>query len=102
MIPARDGAAVCEPAQPSGASQNERGMADLIAAMTGDERDLGIPDLALGSVVAPQLAHPFDDLQHALDMGLRKLPARGVGGKPPTEAQRARLDEPAALALRAE
>src|SRR5438477_494708 len=102
MIPARDGAAVCEPARPSGAPQNERRMADLIAAMTGDERDSRIPHLAVGGIIAPQLAHPFDDLQHALDMGLRKLPARRVGRKPPAEAQRARLNEPPALALLAE
>ena len=56
----------------------------------------------VGGIGVAHLAHALDDLQHALDMGLRKLAARGVGRQASAHAQRAGCDETAALAFLAE
>src|SRR5712691_7574877 len=97
------GAAEVSERRPSSATlQDQRGMADLVAAMAGDQRDSRVLDLALGWIVAAQLAHAFDDLQHAFDMGLRQLAARRVGRKSAAESKRTGLHEASALALGAE
>src|SRR5262249_50688436 len=79
--------------------QNQRRVANLIAAMTGNQRDFRILHLTLRGIGVAELTYALDDLQHALDMGLRQLAAGRVGGKPSTHAQRARLHESPAFAL---
>ena len=83
-------------------SQDQSRVADLIAAVAGNQRDFGVLDLALRRIGVAHLARAFDDLQHALDMRFRQLAARGVGRQPPAHAQRARCNERAALAFLAE
>src|SRR5580765_202476 len=69
----------CPPRYPSRPAQNESRMADLIAAMAGDQRNFRVFHLASGGIGMAELAHAFDDLQHAFDMGFRQLAAGRVG-----------------------
>jgi hypothetical protein len=46
-------------------------MADLVAAMTGDECDLRVFHLPLRGISVAHLAHAFDHLQHTFGMRLR-------------------------------
>src|SRR4051794_9473743 len=63
------------------APQNESGMANLIAAVAGDQRDLGVFHLAVGRIGVSHLADALDDLQHAFAMRLRELAARCIAGQ---------------------
>src|SRR5438045_2448545 len=84
---------------PSRLSQDQRRMADLVAAVAADQSDLRIRHLALRPIDALELPRTFDDLQHALDVGFRELTAGSIAGERTVEAQRARPHELPALAL---
>src|SRR5260370_931615 len=58
------GASACSSCAP----QDQVGVADLVAAMAGNERDRGVFHLPLGGISVAHLAHAFDDLQHAFRM----------------------------------
>src|ERR1700743_1915723 len=77
-------------------------MADLIAAMPADQRNLGVRHLPVRAVDALQLPRALDDLQHTLDMRFRELTTRGVGRQHAANAQGAGADKRSAFALFAE
>src|SRR5262249_19033606 len=83
-------------------SEDQSRVADLVAAVAADQRDLSVGNLPLRAVNALQLPRALDDLQHALDVGLRKLAAGRVGGAPALEPQRSRPRERSPLAFLAE
>src|SRR5688572_30762528 len=86
--PARAWAAACGRARSSRPPEDQGRVADLVAAVARDERDLGVLDLTIGRIRVAHLPRALDHLQHALDMCLRELPARGVGRQASAHAQR--------------
>ena len=46
--------------------------------MAADERGFRTCDLAFGRIGVAQLAHPFDDLEHSLNVSFRELTAGGI------------------------
>src|SRR4051812_21864179 len=80
------GSASCIPS-PSCPPEDQRRVADLVAAVAAAQRDLGVLALPVGAVDALKLPRAFDDLQHALDMGLGKLAPGGVGRQRAAHAQ---------------
>src|SRR5204863_7007843 len=55
--------------------QDQRRVADGVAAVAADERGLGAVDLSRYGKLPSQLPNGFDDLEHPLDVALRELPA---------------------------
>src|SRR5581483_757729 len=82
--------------------QQQRRVADGVAAVAADQRHLAVLHLPVRRPIAAHLVDRLDDLEHALAVALGELAAGGVRRQRTVEMQCAGGGEGAALALGAE